>query len=219
MLRAIQQEWDRRLRRPEDYFVWPSTAAEEGDHSLRQLDWPETGVLAFLGYAVGRTHGIHDAARELILAEIFSGSLPPVHSPDYMLQWGSPKTAGRLRKTAETIAALTRNAKRRRDMRLADAIREWERDLKFLYDRYYVGPCRVCLAANRFVAHKPIDFLFLRARKQRFNAALCIWASPLSVNSVMCRRLHQLSDIRQRECLTFQRAAAQVQTAQLHVLF
>jgi hypothetical protein len=39
---------------------------------------------------------------------------------------------------AETIAALTRNARRRRDQKMNAAIRDWEMDLDFLYWEYYV---------------------------------------------------------------------------------
>ena len=47
-------------------------------------------------------------------------------------------SAQRLRKLAETIAALTRNAKRRRDSIMATAIEHWEQDLEFLYYEFYV---------------------------------------------------------------------------------
>lgn len=40
---------------------------------------------------------------------------------------------------AETIAALVRNAKHRRDTRMKAAIRDWEQDLKQLHDESYVG--------------------------------------------------------------------------------
>ena len=40
---------------------------------------------------------------------------------------------------AESIAAFARNAKRRRQINLNDAIGEWEADLEFLYEEYYVG--------------------------------------------------------------------------------
>ena len=139
LIEVIGKEWDKMACKPDDYFVWPSTVAEEGENKLGRQDWPEIGLLKFLGYMVGRTQGVYEAARKLRLSQIFCGSLPPINSPAYMMQWGSPGSAARLSKMAETIAAFARNAKRRDELRLDDAIRDWENDLKFLYDKYYVG--------------------------------------------------------------------------------
>jgi hypothetical protein len=50
-----------------------------------------------------------------------------------------PSTARRLQKLANTLASLARNAKRRRTASLDRAIHEWEQDLGFLYEKYYVG--------------------------------------------------------------------------------
>jgi hypothetical protein len=137
---AISREWERRLRnpKPDDYFKWPSTVAEGGDGGLVGQNWPAAGLLKVMGYTVGSTDGKPDDLRHAILVEVFSGHLPPVHSPAYMNEWGMPKTAARLRKMAESIAAFTRNAKRR-GAPMDHAIYDWEHDLRFLYDKYYVG--------------------------------------------------------------------------------
>jgi hypothetical protein len=52
---------------------------------------------------------------------------------------GANQTARRLHKLANTLAALTRNAKRRDTVSLSKAVDDWERDLAFLHDRYYVN--------------------------------------------------------------------------------
>lgn len=141
LLDAISDEWRHREKagNPDDYFQWPSTDAAGGDGGLTGRHWPAEGLLKFMGYTVGATQGERAQVRELILARVFSDHLPQIVSPDYMMEWGRPKTAGRLRKMAETIAALTRNAKRRRDRSFDQAIRDWEHDLSFLYHTYYVG--------------------------------------------------------------------------------
>jgi hypothetical protein len=139
---AVRAEWERRGRLPigdEDMFAWPSTAADGGDGSLSTEDWTREGVLKSMGYKVGQVDGRPTNARERILGEIFDGPLPPVFVAGYLAEWGRPRTTRRLRKMAETIAALTRNAKRRKDARMRSAIRDWEHDLGFLYDEYYVG--------------------------------------------------------------------------------
>ena len=139
---AIGREWELRRRTPlksDDFFKWPSTEARAGDGSLDTDDWLKEGVLQFMGYRVGNTDGEPQGIRERILAEIFSGPIPPVFPRAYLDEWGRSWSVLRLKKMAETIAALTRNAKRRRDLRMQAAVRDWEKDLRFLYEEYYVG--------------------------------------------------------------------------------
>ncbi len=95
-----------------------------------------------MGYHVGIAKGLNSAYRERILSEIFVMVIPPVFFQDYMTEWSAPGTSMRLQKMAETIAALTRNARRRRDARMQSAIKDWESDLEFLYFNYYVGHFR-----------------------------------------------------------------------------
>jgi hypothetical protein len=139
---AIRVEWERRSKQafdPNDVFPWPSTTADGGSGNLSTEDWTEEGVFSCLGYRVGVTNGRPSNVRERILSEIFDGPLPPVFMSGYLAEWGRPASSGRLRKMAETIAALTRNARRRRDDKLRAAIRDWQQDLGFLHDEYYVG--------------------------------------------------------------------------------
>ena len=138
---AIQKEWVRRRRTridPEDIFDWPSTEADPGLGGIDAQDWQKTGVLVFMGYKVGNTEGEPQRVRERILSEVFSGPIPPVFPNAYLDEWHEPSSALRLKKMAETIAALTRNARRRRNSRMNAAIKDWEKDLQFLYWEYYV---------------------------------------------------------------------------------
>ena len=73
------------------------------------------------------------------MKRVFEGALPPVFPPDYMDAWNLPGSAARLKKLAETIAAMARLFKRRHDSRFDDAISDWEADLQFLYDEFYLG--------------------------------------------------------------------------------
>ena len=50
-----------------------------------------------------------------------------------------PKQCGASKKIAETIAAFVRNSRRRRDTRMEAAVSDWEDDLQYLYNVYYVG--------------------------------------------------------------------------------
>lgn len=139
---AIRIEWAKRGTRPpdpKDYFDWPSTDAPGGDGRLCGKDWESEGVLKYMGYSVGTTAGLNAQIRRRVLTHVFEGPLPPVFRPGYLNEWSHPSSKLRLQKLAETIAAFTRNAKRRRgDARLNAAIRDWETDLRFLFDEFYV---------------------------------------------------------------------------------
>ena len=143
-LAEIEGEWARLERLPflDGYFRWPTTEALGGDGSLRGDGWVERGLLAFMGYRVGRTNGTAAPIRHILLARIFAHRLPPVDSPQYMQQWGKPSTPSRLKKMADTIASLAKNAKVRRNANLVYAVEDWEADLAFLYETYYVSHFR-----------------------------------------------------------------------------
>lgn len=143
VLEAIDQEWQKRRTRPrdkdDDYFDWPSTDAPTGPGKIRTDGWQPDGMLKYMGYHVGQTNGKSTSARHAILSQVFQRALPPVFPDEYLDEWGDPETAGRLRKMAETIAALVRNAKRRSNASMIGAIRDWEDDLDFLHEKYYIG--------------------------------------------------------------------------------
>ena len=122
-----------------EWFAWPSTSVRLGPSStkLDALEWRPQGMLSFLGYHVGETSG-RPSVREAILEYAFDHHLPPVGEATYFEEWGEPRSARRLRKLANTIAALTRNAKKRDLVALSRAVDEWEQDLGFLYERYYL---------------------------------------------------------------------------------
>lgn len=141
-LAAIEREWKRRRigpLNPDDYFAWPSIGASGGDGSLDLSGALREGMFAYLEYHVGRTNGQPRTVRKVILERVFAGELPPVFPRQYLDGWGKPETSARLKKMAEALAAFVRNAKRRDDGRMGDAIRDWETDLRHLYDNYYVA--------------------------------------------------------------------------------
>jgi hypothetical protein len=136
MIQLIGEEWkSRRSQGP--WFSWPSTDAPPGNTPIEPRSWPEEGMLGALGYHVGETQGVKPAIRQQILREIVDGELPPLNSYEYAKEWGEPGTTDRLRKLAETLASLTRNEKRRRQVSLGRAVEEREADLRMLHDEYY----------------------------------------------------------------------------------
>jgi hypothetical protein len=119
------------------WFPWPTTIASLGTRRLKGIDWRPYGALSYLGYHVGETQPTQRDVRWQILEYAFEYQLPPLDSRTYYLEWGQPQTAQRLKKLANTLAALTRNAKRKDAVSYASAIDDWERDLVLLHDRYY----------------------------------------------------------------------------------
>ncbi len=121
------------------FFRWPSTKAPISAYGYEgDFYFYKEGVLHFVGYIVGK-EGENMPRRQAILNCVFHNRLPNVDSPEYMKEWGEPKTPHRLKKLADCIAAFTRNAKRNSGGDYSQAIREWETDLQYLYDKYYVG--------------------------------------------------------------------------------
>jgi len=139
--KAVAADWLRRSRAPippDELFAWPETNANAGHGQLDTTAWVREGVLQFMGYKVGH-QGETLFMRQAILSLVFSECIPPVFSRAYLEEWGDPSTVQRLKKLADTIASLARNAKRRRTQAMDQAVRDWEADLEFLYYEYYVG--------------------------------------------------------------------------------
>jgi hypothetical protein len=136
---AVEKEWKRRIRElPEnEAFKWPSTdvggGAGGGDFRRQEVSY-----LKILGYTVGKTDGLPASSRRLILDRCFSGQLPPFQSVAELRKWGGPKSSGRLRKMAYHIATLAKNFKKMPSRGYDDAIADWEDDLNYLRDTYYV---------------------------------------------------------------------------------
>lgn len=126
------------LRRVRESFPWPSTDAPGSSQPLDARFIPyERGLLGYLGYRVGST-GVSSDQREDLLDFIFANTLPNVNDAQYMSGWGTPGSAVRLRKMAESIASFVRNAKRNPRGSTA-AVHDWEFDLHYLKREYYVG--------------------------------------------------------------------------------
>jgi len=107
-------------------FKWPSTYAPGGNGQLSgDQFWYKDGLLSYVGYRVGKTHGLEEVKRQQILDYILFNELPRVVSLEYMQEWGTPRSAKRLKKMAESIASFARNAKRRNYDGLSYAIDDW----------------------------------------------------------------------------------------------
>lgn len=120
-------------------FRWPKTEADPGETALGPTDWPQVGMLKFLGYSVG-VSGETKTTRQRILRDLFyKVDLPKVENQAYVDEWGAPESGSRLRKMAQSIAAFCRGARRRDEYAMSLAIEEWEEDLAWLKTTYYDG--------------------------------------------------------------------------------
>jgi len=122
------------------YFEWPTTDAPASRYGYEGNFWFYTdgqGVLGFVGYKVGK-QGIYQSTRRKILDAVFHNKLPNVISHQYMSEWGLPKSPQRLLKMANSLAAFARNGKRN-SLDMSDAISDWEVDLEYLRQTYYIG--------------------------------------------------------------------------------
>lgn len=120
---------------------WPSTHVTAGNRLLKHMDIPGEGMLGHYGYCVGR-NSPKDWVRREVLRRVFEeDSLPNINDAGYMESWGGPKSAARLQKMAESIAAFCRN-QLRRTIRSELAISHWESDLAWLKETFYHGHMR-----------------------------------------------------------------------------
>jgi hypothetical protein len=120
-------------------FIWPNTTVSKriGSQNLPGdiFKNPE-GILKLYGYKVG-LNSLPENKRRQILDDIFLHSLPSMDNVSYLNEWGQLGTDKRLKKLAESLAAFTRNAKRRNTGDFDKAIQDWEADLAYLKRTYY----------------------------------------------------------------------------------
>jgi hypothetical protein len=119
-------------------FPWPTTDAPgRVGQGIPEDTFPNSeGLLRRYGYKVG-LNGLPESKRRQILDDIFLHSLPSMDNVSYLNEWGQIGTDKRLKKLAESIAAFTRNAKRRNKGDFDKAIQDWEADLAYLKRTYY----------------------------------------------------------------------------------
>lgn len=140
--RKLRESIEAHLKTFDGYFPWPSTEVRAGRGSIDSASFAVAeGVLGFMGYRVGARaadDGVTPQKRRAVLEDVYLHALPPMQSAEYMVAWGRPKTATRLKKIANAIAANTCLRKRRDGAKFAVAIKDWEADLAYLKRSFYV---------------------------------------------------------------------------------
>ncbi len=89
-----------------------------------------------MGYKVGK-QGLSTTERREILRRVYSVELVAgsADAQGYVREWGPPASTARLAKMVNSIAAFSRNAKRR-NTDYSEAIADWEEDLDWLTETY-----------------------------------------------------------------------------------
>lgn len=125
-------------RESDGYFKWPTTDAPASKFGFDCENYSyNEGLLSFVGYHVGN-NGKNTYTRRKILDCVFHNKLPRVNSEEYMNEWGTEETPARLKKMADCLATFIRD-KKRNSNDYSKSIKEWESDLDYLYEKYYVG--------------------------------------------------------------------------------
>jgi len=123
----------------EGELQWPLFAVpsipKEFNPELWNIGDVDQSPLKAMGYTVGITEGISRKARKDLLARAYLGSLTPVHSAEYMRDWGRPRTRRRLWRIANHLAWLARARKRNPSQRYAVA--DWVTDLEMIEKRFF----------------------------------------------------------------------------------
>lgn len=146
LIDEINQEFLRRFEGNIDedgYFIWPSTEVYASNIRLsNQKTWEKDGVLSLYGYRVGKKYNLDENVRRTILDEVFIANIPPVLRKNYIDEWSLPSSSLRLQKMANTLASLTKSNKlneKSTGRSYVVAYSQREADLKYLYNKYYVG--------------------------------------------------------------------------------
>lgn len=130
------------------WIGWVSTAVSlNSGGGNGQEPSPKTSVLKELGYTVGKTKGKRPIERQQILRTAFTSELRNILSqqylsycrkdfPDYIEEWGSPKSERRLTKIRDYLAYFCRIQKKQGHHEAAD---DYQQDLDWLRANIYTG--------------------------------------------------------------------------------
>lgn len=126
----LEDEW------PEPGEGMPPVSSRGGGNTFNAE--VEKGPLRRSGYHVGET-GETIEVRRKALEDLFAESregFPGTYPFGYLDGWGNPESGVRLEKMANSIATFCRNH-RRRENASAQAINDWEADLRWLKNNFY----------------------------------------------------------------------------------
>lgn len=120
-------------------WKWPTTEAFPAENQKSwDGDFKPVSALGLFGYTVGKTNGWREDLRQEFLMDFIELELPQIVEENDGDKYGDPLTSKRLEAVANLLASHIRNAKRRDSHSMRFAISDWEDDLAFLKEQYYV---------------------------------------------------------------------------------
>lgn len=109
--------------------------AAKGEYKAGKRD--DEGILAVMGYRVGKHEGVQTKIRRIILDRAVNGPLPPLANLAHLHEWGAPGSEKRLSKIARMICFFLIKNMSYDDENYAKAIIEWREDMDWLKKTYY----------------------------------------------------------------------------------
>jgi hypothetical protein len=123
-------------------FAWPTTTVKGfGGGQFGHAEWRSEGFLRAVGYRVAHGSKNERAVRRRALIRAYGARVPKRFGVDYAEQWGPATSSARLESMVNSIARFCRLGKGR-GRAFANACTRWERDLRWLKRKYYVGRYR-----------------------------------------------------------------------------
>lgn len=109
---------------------------EDGDEKEYEVDWPEIGLLGYLGYKVGEKGESEENRHDIIDFVFESHNLPIVNDENYMDRWGEARSEKRLKMLVHSLSGFIRLKENHPDDNSA-AISDWEDDLNYIKEEIY----------------------------------------------------------------------------------
>ena len=109
---------------------------EDGDEKEYEVDWPEIGLLGYLGYKVGEKGESEENRHDIIDFVFDSTNLPIVNDENYMDRWGEARSEKRLKMLVHSLSGFIRLKENHPDDNSV-AISDWEDDLNYIKEEIY----------------------------------------------------------------------------------
>lgn len=110
--------------------------AAKGEYKAGTRD--DEGILAMMGYRVGKHNGVPEKMRRAILERVVFGPLPPIANLALLQEWGDDNSEKRLMRIASRICFFVVKNASFNNENYEQALTEWRNDMDWLKETYYV---------------------------------------------------------------------------------
>ena len=117
-------------------WPWPITEPPKSSGGDFTGEFRDFSLLKYCGYTVGKIKGMSEEERIKFLDYFFTHELPGPH--ELTVDYGEPGSEVRLKKMANVMSSNCRNFKANDKLKYAYAINDYETDLKYLKNKYFI---------------------------------------------------------------------------------